>query len=454
MSNIPSDRDSFGSRFGVIAATAGSAIGLGNIWRFPYVAGENGGAAFLIIYLGFVLLIGIPVMLSEFTIGRSAQRNAFGSFRKLAPGRPWYLIGMMGVVAAFMILAFYTAVAGWTLEYIFQSIINGFEGLSSQQLNDMYFSFIGSPWRPLLWFFVFMSFTALIIMSGVQKGIEKYTKILMPVLLLLLVVLVVRAVTLPGASGGISFLFKPDFSKITTSTILEALGQAFFSLSIGMGTLVTYGSYIQKKDNLGSTAVSVAFADTFIAILAGLAIFPAVFAFNIEPGSGEGLVYITLPNIFQQMPGGYFFSLMFFVLLGVAALTSTISVLEVIVAFFVEELRLGRKAATLLATSSVSILGVMCVLSTSSMADVKLFGFTVFDLMNFTSANILLPLGGFFIVIFVAWYYGREKAGNELSNDGKLKTRYLPFYMFIIKYLAPLAIAFIFLQGVGLIKLS
>ena len=228
MSNIPSDRDSFGSRFGVIAATAGSAIGLGNIWRFPYVAGENGGAAFLIIYLGFVLLIGIPVMLSEFTIGRSAQRNAFGSFRKLAPGRPWYLIGMMGVVAAFMILAFYTAVAGWTLEYIFQSIINGFEGLSSQQLNDMYFSFIGSPWRPLLWFFVFMSFTALIIMSGVQKGIEKYTKILMPVLLLLLVVLVVRAVTLPGASGGISFLFKPDFSKITTSTILEALGQAFF----------------------------------------------------------------------------------------------------------------------------------------------------------------------------------------------------------------------------------
>ncbi|RIH66087.1 sodium-dependent transporter [Mariniphaga sediminis] len=454
MSNIPSERDSFGSRFGVIAATAGSAIGLGNIWRFPYVAGENGGAAFLIIYLGFVLLIGIPVMLSEFTIGRSAQRNVFGSFRKLAPGRPWYLIGIMGVVAAFMILAFYTAVAGWTLEYIFQSIINGFEGLSSGQLNDMYFSFIGSPWRPLLWFFVFMSFTALIIMSGVQKGIEKYTKILMPVLLLLLIVLVVRAVTLPGASGGISFLFKPDFSKITTSTILEALGQAFFSLSIGMGTLVTYGSYIQKKDNLGSTAVSVAFADTFIAILAGLAIFPAVFAFNIEPGSGEGLVYITLPNIFQQMPGGYFFSLMFFILLGVAALTSTISVLEVIVAFFVEELRLGRKAATLLATSSVSILGVMCVLSTSSMADVKLFGFTVFGLMNFTSANILLPLGGFFIVIFVAWYYGREKAGNELSNGGKLKTRYLPFYMFVIKYMAPLAIAFIFLQGVGLIKLS
>lgn len=454
MSGLPANRDSFGSRFGAIAATAGSAIGLGNIWRFPYVAGENGGGAFLIIYLGFILLIGIPVLLSEFTIGRSAQRNVFGSFRKLAPGKPWYLIGLMGVGAAFMILAFYTAVAGWTLEYLFQSVINGFEGLTSNQLNDMFQSFIGTPWRPLFWFFVFMALTAAIIMSGVQKGIEKYTKILMPMLFVLLLVLVIRSVTLPGAAGGISFLFKPDFSKITSSTILEALGQAFFSLSIGMGTLVTYGSYIQKNNNLGNTAVSVAFADTFIAILAGLAIFPAVFAFGIEPGSGEGLVYITLPNIFQQMPGGYFFSLMFFILLGVAALTSTISVLEVIVAFFSEELGLKRKAATWLASSSVSILGVMCVLSSSTMADVKIVGFTVFDLMNFTSANILLPLGGFFIVIFVAWFLGRDKVKEELSNNGKLKVKYMSFFMFVVKFLAPLAIAFIFLQGVGLIGFS
>lgn len=454
MSGLPANRDSFGSRFGAIAATAGSAIGLGNIWRFPYVAGENGGGAFLIIYLGFILLIGIPVLLSEFTIGRSAQRNVFGSFRKLAPGKPWYLIGLMGVGAAFMILAFYTAVAGWTLEYLFQSVINGFEGLTSNQLNDMFQSFIGTPWRPLFWFFVFMALTAAIIMSGVQKGIEKYTKILMPMLFVLLLVLAIRSVTLPGAAGGISFLFKPDFSKITSSTVLEALGQAFFSLSIGMGTLVTYGSYIQKNNNLGNTAVSVAFADTFIAILAGLAIFPAVFAFGIEPGSGEGLVYITLPNIFQQMPGGYFFSLMFFILLGVAALTSTISVLEVIVAFFSEELGLKRKAATWLASSSVSILGVMCVLSSSTMADVKIVGFTVFDLMNFTSANILLPLGGFFIVIFVAWFLGRDKVKEELSNNGKLKVKYMSFFMFVIKFLAPLAIAFIFLQGVGLIGFS
>lgn len=452
MSDLPTNRDSFGSKFGVIAATAGSAIGLGNIWRFPYVAGENGGAAFIIMYLGFIVAIGIPVMLSEFTIGRSAQKNAFGSFRKLAPKRPWYLIGLMGVGAAFMILAFYTAVAGWTLEYIYQSVINGFASKSPQQLSGMYDSFIGGTWRPLMWFFVFMGLTAAIIMAGVQKGIEKYTKILMPVLLVLLLALVIRSVTLPGAEKGIAFLFEPDFSKITPSTVLEALGQAFFSLSIGMGTLITYGSYIQKNDNLGSTAFSVAFADTFIAIMAGLAIFPAVFAFNIEPGSGEGLVYITLPNIFQQMPGGYFFSLMFFILLGVAALTSTISVLEVIVAFFVEELKLKRKAATWLATSSVSVLGIMCVLSSSSMSDFTVFGFTVFGLMDFASANILLPLGGLFIVLFVAWFLGRDKAKNELSNNGSLKAGYIPLYMFIIKFIAPLAIAFIFLQGVGLIN--
>jgi NSS family neurotransmitter:Na+ symporter len=455
MSGIPSaNRDSFGSKFGVIAATAGSAIGLGNIWRFPYVAGENGGAAFLIIYLGFIVAIGIPVMLSEFTIGRSAQQNAFGSFKKLAPNRPWYLIGLMGVGAAFMILAFYTAVAGWTLEYIYQSIVNGFNGKSSDELNTMFSSFTSGTWRPLVWFFVFMTLTAFIIMAGVQKGIEKYTKILMPVLLILLIALVIRSVTLPGAEKGIAFLFKPDFSKITASTILEALGQAFFSLSIGMGTLITYGSYIQKNDNLGSTAFSVAFADTFIAILAGLAIFPAVFAFNINPSEGTGLVYITLPNIFQQMPGGYFFSLMFFILLGVAALTSTISVLEVIVAFFVEELKLKRRAATILATSSVSVLGIMCVLSTSAMADFKIFGLTVFDLLDFTSANILLPLGGLFIVLFVAWYLGKKEAKKELSNNGELKAGYVPLYMFIIKFIAPLAIAFIFLQGVGLIKLN
>lgn len=454
MSEGPVKRDYFGSRFGAIAATAGSAIGLGNIWRFPYVAGENGGGAFLIIYIVFVFLIGIPVMLSEFTIGRSAQRNAFGSFKKLAPGKPWYLTGLMGVAAAFMIMAFYTAVAGWTLEYLYQSVIDGFSGLSSAQMNSMFYDFIGSPLRPLIWFFGFMAITASIIMAGVQKGIERFNKILMPMLFVLLVILVIRSVTLPGSMGGISFLFKPDFSKITASTILEALGQAFFSLSIGMGTLITYGSYIQKKENLGSTAFSVAVADTLVAILAGLAIFPAVFAFGLVPNSGEGLVYITLPNIFQQMQGGYFFAIAFFLLLSVAALSSTISVLEVIVAFFSEELGIKRRQATILSVVLTSILGVFTVLSFNSMSGVTVFGLTIFELLNFTSANILLPLGGFLIVLFVAWYMGKENARKELSNNGKLKVKYIPFYVFAVKFIAPLAIAFIFLQGLGLIHFS
>ena len=454
MSELPPNRESFGSKFGIIAATAGSAIGLGNIWRFPYVAGENGGAAFIILYLSFIIVIGIPVMLSEFTIGRKAQKNVYGSFRKLAPKQPWYLIGLVGVAAAFMILAFYTAVAGWTLEYLYQSIINGFDGKSPDELNSMFDSFVGGTSRPLLWFFVFMGMTAFIIMAGVKNGIEKSTKILMPLLLVILLILIARSITLPGASKGIRFLFSPDFSKITASTALVALGQAFFSLSIGMGTLITYGSYIQKSDNLGSTAFSVAMADTLISILAGLAIFPAVFAFNIEPGYGEGLVFVTLPNIFEQMPGGSIFSFMFFVLLGVAALTSTISVLEVIVAFFVEELKMKRKSATWLATFSVSILGILCVLSTSSLANFKILGYTIFQLLENTTANILLPMGGLFIVIFVAWFFGRDKAKAELSNEGKLKVGYIPLFIFVIKFLAPLAIAFVFLQGIGLINLK
>ncbi len=309
-------RDSFGSRFGVIAAAAGSAIGLGNIWRFPYVLGENGGGIFLLIYLLLVAMVGIPVMLSEFTIGRSTQRNPYGAFRRLAPGKPWYLVGLMGIVAAFMILAFYTVVAGWTLEYLYQAVINGFRGLSSDEIDMMFDHFRAGTFRPILWFLIFMFMTAWIVISGIRKGIEKYTKVLMPFLFILILVMDIRAVTLPGAGEGLKFLFKPDISKISAETILEALGQGFFSLSIGMGTLITYGSYIGKKEHLGNTALNVTLADTLIAVLAGIAIFPAVFAFGIKPDVGTGLVFKTLPLIFQEMPGGYIFSVIFFLLLA------------------------------------------------------------------------------------------------------------------------------------------
>ena len=442
-------RDSFGSRFGVIAAAAGSAIGLGNIWRFPYVLGENGGGIFLLIYLLLVAMVGIPVMLSEFTIGRSTQRNPYGAFRRLAPGKPWYLVGLMGIVAAFMILAFYTVVAGWTLEYLYQAVINGFRGLSSDEIDMMFDHFRAGTFRPILWFLIFMFMTAWIVISGIRKGIEKYTKVLMPFLFILILVMDIRAVTLPGAGEGLKFLFKPDISKISAETILEALGQGFFSLSIGMGTLITYGSYIGKKEHLGNTALNVTLADTLIAVLAGIAIFPAVFAFGIKPDVGTGLVFKTLPLIFQEMPGGYIFSVIFFLLLAIAALTSTISVLEVIVAFFSEELNITRRAATLLAMAAVGVLGILAAGSWGWFSNVHLVSLNFFDVLDFLTANILLPLGGFFIVIFVGWFMGTDRVRAELSNNGEIKTAYLPVFVFLVRFVAPLAIALVFMNGLG-----
>jgi NSS family neurotransmitter:Na+ symporter len=443
-------RDSFGSKFGVIAAAAGSAIGLGNIWRFPYVLGQNGGGAFLVIYVLFIAAIGIPVMMSEFVIGRRAQLNAVGAFKKIAPGKKWHLIGLLGVVTAFIILAFYTVVAGWTLEYLIQSVKwmatagkIGFSEMNNEAVrgffSNHYETFVSGIWRPILWFVVMMFFTGYIVMSGVKKGIERYAKILMPILLVLLIVLVIRSITLEGARDGLIFLFRPDFSSIREAPvriILEALGQAFFSLSIGMGTLITYGSYIRKKENLANTAVNVAFADTFIAIVAGLAIFPAVFAFGINPGEGPELVYITLPVIFQSMSGGLIWAFMFFLLLCFAAITSTISVLEVIVAYLSEQLQMTRKRATLLATISVGFLGILCTISSD-----------IFGVFN-ASPDLLLPFGGFFIVIFVGYFLGGKPAREELSSKGKYKIGYYRLFMFLVRFVAPLAIAFLFALGV------
>jgi len=444
-------REGFSSKIGVIAAAAGSAVGLGNIWRFPYVTGQNGGGAFLIIYLTFILAIGFPVMLAELTIGRRAQRNALGSFKKLAPGKPWYLIGLMGIVAAFMILAFYSTIAGWTLEYLAQAVTNGFSGKSADQLKTSFETFQSGIFRPLLWQLVFMFLTGFIVFSGVRKGIEKYTKILMPVLLLLIIIICIRSLTLPGAKEGLIFLFKPDFSKITWSVILDALGQAAFSLSIGMGTLITYGSYIQKDNNLPITALQVSAADTFIAILAGVMIFPAVFAFGIDPAEGFGLVFIVLPNIFEQMAGGYFFSILFFILLAIAALTSTVSVLEVVVAYFSEELNMSRRVATVIGSVAISFVGIFATLSFGPLADLKLLDRTIFGWFDFLSANVLLPLGAIFIVLFVGWYLGKKNVKDELSNNGTLKLAFLNVFMWIVKFIAPLAIAMVFIYGLGLI---
>jgi neurotransmitter:Na+ symporter, NSS family len=446
-------RDSFGTKIGAIAAAAGSAIGLGNIWRFPYVTGENGGGAFLIVFVGFLILIGVPVMLSEFIIGRRAQRNAFGAFRKLKPNQPWYLIGVIGIAAAFMILAFYSTIAGWTLEYLYRSLINGFSGKSTTELQGIFETFVQSGFMPVVWQIVFMFLTALIVWKGVKNGIEKYAKILMPVLLVIIIIIAVRSLTLPGAMQGLTFLFRPDFSKIDANVLLMALGQAFFSLSIGMGALITYGSYISKNDNLSNTAFAVTGADALIAILAGVAIFPAVFAFGIEPDAGPGLVFITLPNIFQQMTGGYFWALIFFVLLTVAALTSTISLLEVVVAYFSEELKMTRHRATIIAAVSITFLGVLCTLSQGPWSKLGFFRGTLFDDLEFLSANVMLPLGGLLIVIFIGWFMGVKNVKSEISNDHTHKAKLFGLFMVILKFIAPIAIALVFLNSIGLLKL-
>ena len=452
MSEQAGNRDSFGSKFGIIAAAAGSAVGLGNIWKFPYITGIFGGAAFLFVYLAFVVAIGLPVMISELLIGRSSRRNAFGAFKVLAPGSQWKYVGFIGVGAAFMILSFYGVVAGWSLHYIFVSVADGFSSKSPEELSGLFKAFISSPGRPVVMQLVFMLLTAAVVIFGVQKGIEKYSKILMPVLVIILIALDIKALSLTGAMDGLEFLFKPDFSKLTAKGVLSALGHAFFTLSLGMGTLITYGSYIKNDNNLVRTAVQVTAADTIIAILAGVAIFPAVFAFGIEPSSGAGLVFITLPNVFQQMSGGYVFSILFFVLLAVAALTSSISILEVVVAYFKEEFKLGRIAATIIAAILISILGVMCSLSMGEFGFFKVLGLNFFDLMDWISANMLLPLGGLFIALFTGWFLKRKRVSEEIEKGAKLKEYFLSVFMFLVKFIAPVAIAIVFLNGIGILK--
>lgn len=444
-------RDSFSNKFGVIAAAAGSAVGLGNIWRFPYITGENGGGAFLLIYLFFVLVIGIPVMMSEFVIGRKSQSNALGSFRKLAPNTPWWLIGMMGIVAAFVILSFYSTVSGWTLEYIYQAIRGSFAGKSQTQFSEDFKNFTTGSFRPILWQIIVMALTAVIVFRGIQKGIEKATKIMMPLLLLLIIVVCVRSITLPGSSAGLKFLFYPDFSKITFKAVLMALGQAAFSLSIGMGALITYGSYIRKDTPLLGVSVQVAAADILIATLSGIMVFPALFALGGESTGGPGLVFITLPGIFQSMPGGYYFAIIFFILIFLAAITSTISVLEVVVAYFIDSIKISRIKSTLLATVLITILGIFCTLSFGPLANFKLFKMTIFNLANYVSANVLLTFGALFIVIFTGWYLGRSKFIEESSLSCKVNPIILRIIVFIIKWIAPIAIGAIAI-GVFLIE--
>lgn len=440
-------RDGFNSKLGVVAAAAGSAIGLGNIYRFPCELGENGGAAFLLVYLGIVLVLGVPVMLSELVIGRRSQRNAVGAFKKLAPKTAWPIVGYIGVLCGLLIFAFYSTVAGWTLEYIVKALTNSFKGKDLAAIEQDFSNFQNEGWRNVMWQCVFIFITGFVVYKGIQNGIEKYSKVLMPLLLFILIVLGVRSMLLPGAEKGLAFLFKPDFSKITGGVLISALGQVFFSLSVGMGTLITYGSYIKKSDNMTSTAFMVTLSDTLVAVLAGIVIFPAAFSFGIHPEAGMGLVFNTLPMIFNQMTGGYIFCLIFFLLLAIAALTSTISLLEVPVAFLSEEFHLKRHTATVLACALTMLLGLFASLSLQQNSLLVVGGMKVFDGLDLITSKVLLPLGGLLIVIFVGWKLGKTKFFEEITNEGTIKAGLKKLIFFIIRYVAPLAIAVIFISG-------
>ena len=445
-------RATFGSKIGVILATVGCAVGLGNIWRFPYMLGENGGAAFLLVYISCILFLGIPVMITEFFIGRYSRKNAAGAFKVMAPGTKWSVIGYNGVAAAFLILGYYAVVSGWTLEYIVQAFSGSLEGKNATDFADEFTAFSTGVFRPILWTVVFIALTHIIIISGVKEGIERASKVMMPVLFLILIALCIRSATLPGASEGLSFLFNPDFSKIDSSVVLSAMGQAFFSLSIGMGCLITYASYFGKQTNLQTTALQVTILDTLVAVLAGVMIFPAVFSFGIEPTTGPELVFITLPNVFEQLPFGNIWSFVFFVLLALAALTSTISLHEVSTAYVHEEYHISRKKAAVIVSIGVTILGILSSLSMGLLKSYTLFGLNFFNLLDFVTAKIMLPLGGMMICIFTAKRVDKLLLKEEVTNHGTIRFYFFNTYAFFVKYIAPIAIGLIFLNELGLLN--
>lgn len=451
---MSADRGNFGSKLGVILATAGSAVGLGNVWRFPFMTGQNGGAAFIILYFGCILLLGIPGMVSEFIIGRHAQANAYRAYGKMG-GKLWRGVGLLGIFTSTIILGFYAVVAGWCLQYLFASVGGQLTG-DTEYVSQYFQTFSSDPLKPCLWGVIFVLITHLIVVRGVRHGIERASKILMPLLLVLLVVIVVASCLLPGAIEGVRFLLSPDFSKVTHSVLLEALGQAFFSLSLGTACLCTYASYFSRHTNLLRSATQIALLDTVIAILAGLMIFPAAFSVGVNPDSGPSLIFITLPNVFQQafatMPTvGYVISILFYALLVFAALTSTISMHEIGTAFFHEELKMKRQSAAWILTIACSVICVFCSLSVGAVDSLRLFGMPLMDFCDFLTAQVMLPAGALLTSLMVGWVVSRNVVRDEFTNQGIVSESLFPVWRFGVRYVVPLCILLIFLHQFGVI---
>jgi len=438
-------RENWGSRVGFIMAAAGSAVGLGNIWRFPYMTGENGGGAFIIIYLAFALIIGLSIMLAEFAVGRRSGLAAVGAYKSQSD--KWTFAGALGVLSGFFIMGFYPVVGGWALAYVFKSA----SGLlaAPEAIGDVFGAFITNPVQPLIWMAIYFAFNIVIVAKGISGGIEKAGKILMPTLFILFILLSIRSVSLPGAGAGLEFLFKPDWSVVTGQTFLAALGQAFFSLSLGMGCMITYGSYLNKQENLQSNALIVTLMDTSVALLAGIAIFPALFAFGMEPAAGPGLVFVVVPSIFAEMGGaGTLFSIIFFVALTVAALTSSVSLLEVVVAYLMDQKNMERKKAVYGTSAVMIVLGVLSSLSLGVMSGVTILGVGVFDFFDILTDKIFLAIGGLLLAIFVGWVLKKEDLKNELTNGGTISFGLFEAWYGLVKYVIPVAIAIVAFAGI------
>ncbi|MEE3466740.1 MAG: sodium-dependent transporter [Candidatus Cryptobacteroides sp.] len=449
-------RERFGSRFAVIAAMAGSAVGLGNIWRFPYVLGQYGGAAFILVYIAASLLVALPIFFAESVIGRRSGRDTYGAMQLLAPGTAWKWAGLLTILSPLLILSYYSVVGGWSVEFLFKSLSFSFtEKAAAEEVSGYFGQFISSTWQPILSHTLFMALVAGVVLGGVKNGIERFSKVAMPLLFVLILFIVGYSLTLPGSRAGVEYLVKPDFSKLTADAYAAALGQAFFSLSLGVGTVLTYASYVKKEENLVVSGVGTAVSDLLFAMIAAFAVMPAVFAAGIEPGSGPGLVFQTLPYIFntmsQAMPiTSALVSIAFFLTILAAALTSAISMLEVGVAYLVDEKGMERRKATLLLALGTWLLGVLCSLSFGPLAGVKLLGLRFFDFLDSLCSVWLLPLGGLLFTLFVGWWMSKADVRDELTNGGTCNVRLFGLVYFLMRYLAPVGIVVVFLTNLFL----
>jgi len=454
------DQNNFAGKIGAILATAGSAVGLGNIWRFPTETGANGGAAFLLIYICFMLLLATPIMIAELTIGRHGQSDVMHAFNTMSNGKKkWRYMGYLPVVAGILVLSYYAVVAGWTLEYAFRAGMNDFIGKTQDEFTKDFIAFSSNPLKPLTWLFLILALTFGIVALGVQRGIERGAKIMMPILFIFLAILVTCSLALPNAPLGLKFLFKPDFSKVSSSTVLSAMGQSFFTLSVGICCLCTYACYFRKDVNLIKDGFKVATIDTLVAIMSGVIIFPAVYSIpGLSPDAGPSLVFITLPNVFQKVFSGfpliaYLFSLMFYLLLVMAALTSSVSMLEMSVAFFHKEKGMSRPMAALIMSLICLALGTACSLSFGIWQDITIFNMGFFDLFDFLVAKLLMPIGGLLICIYLGWIVDHKVVYDELTNNGTITQPLYPYFRFIIRYFAPIFITMIFITEIGLLKI-